>query len=714
MSKIGDVLVTVPLSFTPSGVMWSGDGQSLFADGIGIHVALNASTGEERWSWSGQSGGIRSPDERTMAFAHQGRRKPIEEFEGPWDCNELPASLQKECERHNREDVGWHVVGHKELPGRVSVHSLESGAELWGRSFPAGEVIQHPRYSPDGKLLAVSGNRTLLFDSASGELRIELDSHPSSMSPTAFSSDSQRLATADSTRLALIDVTAGGLKWATSLPARVTQFAFAKDDSMLVVSTERQHLTLSAEDGSIVTSVELQVPLPGGHSAVLSPDGRLLAMVVAGEMALWDVADGRRCFETPVGDFAEVRFNPVLPEIAIASATGVKVVNSRFGATVWQQATDSLELNGLAFSTDGLRLALYGKSGQGSGFVQVHSMSPTSVSHRACSGPVAKIALSASPDPLAVVASHTPEAEASVFRAETGDLVLEKAHPGVINALTLSRDGRHFATGGSDGGARLFTTLTGDKQWQVAHNAPVNALTFLASDGGDDVITVAGDRAARRLAHDTGQERWKFSHPHAVTLVAASPDGPFVATACADRSTRLLNAVTGKEIFSFPHDGKIRAIAFNSTGSMLAAGGDDGAVLIIDTASGRVLAKSVHTRVVTAAAFSPDGELLATAGKDHAVQLFDVSADPPKLASRRISTQTITKLVFHPTEPQLALVNDEPNPAVTIVDPAEGTELSRFSHPARVNDLTYSLDGLLLATACEDTLARIYPGRREP
>ncbi len=63
---------------------------------------------------------------------------------------------------------------------------------------------------------------------------------PLAVPPTAFSRDSQRLLTVDSTRLALIDIAAGGVKWATSLPAPVTQFTFAADDSTLVVATERQ------------------------------------------------------------------------------------------------------------------------------------------------------------------------------------------------------------------------------------------------------------------------------------------------------------------------------------------------------------------------------------------------------------------------------------------------------------------------------------------
>lgn len=512
--------------------------------------------------------------------------------------------------------------------------------------------------------------------------------------------------------MTLADFTAGATRWVTSLPEPVTQFTFSKDDTTLVVSTERQVFTLSTDNGDVLTSVDLQDPLLGAHPTVLSPDGRRLVRVGPAAATLWDVADGSRRFETPVGNSPQVRFNPVLPEIAITSADGVRVVNSRLGTTVWEQATDPL--TDLAFSTDGRRLAVCGGSRQSAGFVQIRNMNPTSVSHQTLDGPVKHIALTSSPGPLAVAVSHDPEAKASVFHADTGEQVLEKVHPGVINSLEFSPDGRHFATGGSDGGVRLFSALTGDRKWLVPHNAPVNALAFLPSDGDDDVVTAAVDKTARRLARDTGEERWKLSHPQAVTLVSASPDGRFVATACADRSTRILNPSTGAELFRFLHDGKIRAIAFSPQGSMLATGGDDGAVLIIDTATGRELARSVHTREVTAAAFSHDGKLLATAGKDHAVNLFDVTADPPKLAPGLAFPQTITRLAFHPTEPQLVLVNDEPNPTLTIIDPVEGTELSRLAHPATVNDLAYSPDGKLLATACEDTIARVYPGSRQP
>ncbi|MFK4687756.1 WD40 repeat domain-containing protein [Streptomyces pristinaespiralis] len=715
MSKIGDVLATATVSFTPSHVVWSATGQVLVAfvrptSSTGMIAALDATSGETRWTQDTMDtrSVALSPDGRLMAVAGRlGRVEAITEFVEFQDCNEFPPQLRDECERFNREEAGrTHVVGHTPTPpDRLSGLNVQSGTLLWGRDEPTAET-QHLTYSPDGTLLAAAGQRILLFDPASGEPRGELSSVSAPLFPTVFSRDSQLLVAADSTRMTLIDLTAGATRWVASLPEPVTQFTFTENDSTLVVSTERQVITLNAENGDTLATVDLQDPILGDHPTVLGPGGRRLARVQPVAMAVWDVADGSRRFETPVGSSASVQFNPVLPEIAITSADGVKVVNSRLGTTVWEQTTD--RLHNLAFSRDGRQLALCGR-----GFIRVHNMNPTSVSHRAFGGPVKQIALASSPGPVAVAVSHEPEATASVFHADTGEPVLQKVHPGVITSLALSPEGRHFATGGSDGGARLFTALTGEKLWQVAHNAPVNALAFLPSDGDDDVITAAGDKTARRLAHDTGAERWKLTHPQAVTLVTASLDGRFVATACTDRSTRILNPATGQELFRFPHDGKIRAIAFSPQGSMLATGGDDGAVLIIDIATGRELAQSLHTKEVTAAAFSHDGKLLATAGKDHAVHLLDVTADPPKPASELAFPQTITKLAFHPAEALLALVNDEPNPSVTIIDPLEGTEIGRLAHPGTVNSLAYSPDGKLLATACEDTLARIYPGRRE-
>ncbi|WP_316762512.1 WD40 repeat domain-containing protein [Streptomyces herbicida] len=718
MSEIGEVLATAHLSSWPSEILWSADGQRLTVVGFGSSDesirTLNTSTGETLWTLDVTD--VRSlavsADGQSLAFAGRlGHRRTIREWVEPIDCSELPFPKRAACEKWNREHSGWHVTGVEVPPDRIGVLAADSSTVRWVRD-DAASATKHLSYSPDGTRLAAAGQSILLLDAANGELTHEVASFSPALMPPVFSKDSRWLVTADEERLVLIDVTSSTTRWVTSLPEPLAQFTFVEADSSIVAATERHTYLLATDDGGIRASADLKDPLIG-LPTVLSADGRLLVRCGPDAMVLWEVADGSRGFETPVGNDAQARFNPALPEVAIASGSGMKIVNSRLGTTVWQESTDRLK--NLAFARDGRRVALSGETGpdgQVTAFLQIRDMNPTGVSHRVFDGPVTRVALTSSPGPLAAAASQDAESKATVFHADTGELVLERIHPGLITALEFSPDGSHFATGSTEGGARLFDSSTGDRQWLVAHNAPVNALAFLPP-GGHNVVTASGDKSARLITGDSGQERWRLTHPQGVTLVAASPDGRWIATACADRSTRIVNPGTGAELFRFRHDAKIRAIAFSPHGSMLAAGGDDGTVLIIDPLTGHVLGRSVHTREVTAVAFSHDETLLATAGKDQAVHLFNVGSTPPALARGMNFPQTITGLAFHPAVEQLALVSDLPSPKVTIMDCADGTELSRLNHPAAIHDLAYSPDGKLLATACEDTLVRVYPGRRE-
>ncbi|MEU3618949.1 WD40 repeat domain-containing protein [Streptomyces sp. NPDC006872] len=720
MSEIGELLAQAKLDFAPSEIAWGGNGMSLVAFGPHRTSApfntqqlsvLDAGSGEVHWSTEAldMTSAVISPDGQAVAgTGGDGPVEPIEEFIPFLDCSDLPLQDREECKRFNEEEAGLHIIGWTPPPRRIWVRAVDSMIVRWRRDDPAGDV-RHLVHSPDGKLLAGSGKGLLVLDALNGSLK---DGFPSVVSqlPAAYTRDSQQLAAADAARMVLVDVTAGAIRWTTGLPAAITAFAFTADETALVVTTEREAFTLRAEDGVIRETVALEGPVPGTAVTALSNGGRRLLRVGPETMVLWDVSDGGRRFSAPVGASARVRFNPVLPEIAIVSVNGVKVVNSLLGTTVWERATNSL--TGLAFSRDGQRLALGGLGSQGSGFLHIHSMAPASVSSLTFEGPVKEIALASAPGPLAVAAGHEPEAKASLFRADTGELVLEKRLPGEINSLEFSPDGRHFATGNTDGGVRLFRTDTGERRWIVPHTAPVEAVAFLPSGGDDDVVTACRDKTARRLARDDGEEVWRFKHPQPVTRVTTSADGRFVATACADRSTRILAPDTGTDLAGFSHDGRIRAIAFSPQGSLLATGGDDGAVLIISTATRKEIGHSQHTREVTAVAFSRDGKLLATAGKDEVVHLWNVAADPPEKVRTLTFPQTVTRLLFHPTEPQLALVNDEPQPTVVIIEPATDTELARLVHPATVNDLAFSPDGKLLATACADGLARVYPGRR--
>jgi len=177
---------------------------------------------------------------------------------------------------------------------------------------------------------------------------------------------------------------------------------------------------------------------------------------------------------------------------------------------------------------------------------------------------------------------------------------------------------------------------------------------------------------------------WKISHPQTPSplfaalrsisahgdvayFVSFSPDGQYVATASIDHTARLWDVGTGK----------LRAVL---------AG---------------------HTDEVNCVAFSPDGKTLATASDDRTVRLWDVSTGKFREVIWK-HTSEIIGVAFNPMNGQLAC--SAADGVVSIFDGASSKLITRFpAHPGnQIDDVAFSLDGKLLATAGTDAIARLW------
>ncbi|MCZ6530818.1 MAG: WD40 repeat domain-containing protein [Chloroflexi bacterium] len=125
-------------------------------------------------------------------------------------------------------------------------------------------------------------------------------------------------------------------------------------------------------------------------------------------------------------------------------------------------------------------------------------------------------------------------------------------------------------------------------------------------------------------------------HTDSITDIAFSPDGAQLATASLDGTIQIWDALDGSQVRTIAgHSAGVRSIDFSPDGTLLASGSDDRTANIWSVADGsleRTLFPLMDSRVVEVE-FSPDGSLLALGGNRCVVELRRV---PSGILSRTI------------------------------------------------------------------------------
>lgn len=598
--------------------------------------------------------------------------------------------------------------------GEIRILDTRTGDRVSAR--PGRGDVQ---YSPDGALLVHRADstfdttfRVLLVDANTGQV-LRDDLGPAG-GTCAFSHDSALLAVASGERVVVWDVRTG--TQVATVPTTHTNLAFTPGGERLLCTGGKRLTVLDLRTGTAGPEVLLdlpQSPFDSLRPRLFSPDRQVLVVALLRGVAACGT-DGRRLFHLPLppafslkdalattSNGRYVAANPVLTE---GAGRGVLVLDGRTGAVVWQDDRD--EVRALAYSPSGAHLAVAGR-GPAGGFVRIHDTRRLALPPRRCRGRVFRVAVSGSARRVAAADTGTA---ATVFDADTGGMLMERSHSGVLSTMALGRDGECLATGGTNALVHLFAAADGLPLWVARHAGRVNAVTI--STGGTWLATASADRTARRypraVAEDAAEHRfdWENRHPGPVTGVAVSADDRWVATTCTDHVTRILDAATGTEHRRFTHpNGQATAIGFG--GALLAVGVTDGTAATLDPVSG-TLRRFNHPSDVVAAAISADGARLATAGAEFTVRVWDLTAATENPLHTTTFDAPVTALAFHPADRTLAVATEAGR--VTVLDSGldAGTELYRIPHPAAVRHLAYSADGAILATACDDEIARAY------
>ncbi len=290
---------------------------------------------------------------------------------------------------------------------------------------------------------------------------------------------------------------------------------------------------------------------------------------------------------------------------------------------------DKTEVNGVAFSPDGERLASAG----GDGAVKIWNSRTGKVIRQFPAHDKGACSVAFHPDGLHLASAGADglvkvwdlATERVVFRGPCDAL---RKFGAAYTVAFRPPDGRQLAAG-SEGAVIIWDwkknrpqipeqTLPGHK----VHSIPV-------AFSRDGLLATGGAARQGQTLWDPETGRLLLTlpaHQHPVCALAFSPDGGQLATASLDRTVKLWDTATGELFRIFFHSGNVLGIAFSPDGARLASTGEDKTVHVWDPTTGReVLGLRGHTGSCGCVVFSPDGWRLAAASTDGTIRIWDAT-----------------------------------------------------------------------------------------
>jgi WD40 repeat protein len=211
----------------------------------------------------------------------------------------------------------------------------------------------------------------------------------------------------------------------------------------------------------------------------------------------------------------------------------------------------------------------------------------------------------------------------------------------------------------------------------------------------------------RGLSEPTAGELVLPGHRGGACCVRYAPDGSVLASGGTDGRVKLWDARTGRELRALEgHEGDVNMVAFSPDGALLASVGDDRTARVWDLRTGQLrFTLTGHPGRVYCVVFSRDGRLLITGGQGRGIRLWDAGTGR-ELGS--LPGEAVSSLALSPRTGRLVIAcRDKP---LSFYDLAGGSfsEPPGPRHRGQIDDLAFSLDGDILASASRDHTARLW------
>ena len=494
--------------------------------------------------------------------------------------------------------------------------------------------------SPDGKLLAstATDKQILVWDIATGQLRLRLKNQPYRVSALAFSPDSATLAGGGGEKaIRLWDCTTGRLvKSFEGQSDWICTLSFSADGKRIASGScdwgfHRGHdwprsplrgiercewRVWDVGSGKLLRQVSDRGRL---LSLAIAPDGGSLACGIGKEVRVYDLSSDAapRVLTTHDADVTSVAFTPDGAALVSGSHDHtVKYTQLAGGQVRWRSPGYFEQVNSVALSNDGSLLVTGSSDGR---FARGW---------------------------LAAGAKQMGPGAVRIWDARTGHLLRRLGDPGEqVMAVAISPDGRTVAAGsgieGGKGSTHIWDTASGKALWSSNDSeGEVLAAAFAPDDAS--LATGTADGVVKICACETGRVSRTFSgHNGGATAIAFSPNGNALYCGQGYGGARVWDVHSGKLIrtcyvedsqtTSFTIDRRLTSIGLTKDGATLATCASSvndefvDRIRLWDAGAGTLQRDfDFHGRPVT---LSPDGSILATGGKS--IMLWDARSGKP-------------------------------------------------------------------------------------